>query len=106
MKGSEKQIAWAEDIKATTIKTIEAMLAMTANDPRANTDAAKAVRAKVNRALDAVRACEDAGDLIEVYKGVSGSKTERENLAAVMAAIGNRFKTQYSTETMRALIGE
>lgn len=106
MKGSEKQIAWAEDIKATTIKTIETMLAMTANDPRANTDAAKAMRAKVNRALDAVKACENAGDLIEVYKGVGSSKSERENLAEVMAAIGNRFKTQYETKAMRALIGE
>lgn len=106
MKGTEKQITWAEDIKAATIKTIETMLSMTANDPRANTDAAKAVRAKVTRALDAVRACEDAGDLITVYQGVSSTKTERENLMTVMAAIGNRFKTQYSTKAQQALIGE
>ena len=106
MKGTEKQIAWAEDIKTTTIKTIETMLAMTANDPRANTDAAKAVRAKVTRALESVKACEDAHDLIEVYQGVSSTKTERENLGTVFARISNKFKTQYETKAMQALIGE
>lgn len=106
MKGTEKQIIWAEDIKATTIKTIETMLAMTANDPRANTDAAKAARAKVTRALDAVKACEDAHDLIEVYQGVSSTKTERDNLGTIIAKISNKFKTQYETKAMQALIGE
>lgn len=106
MKGTEIQVKWAEDIKATTIKTIETMLAMTANDPRANTDAAKAARAKVTRALEAVRSCENAPDLIEVYNGVSSAKSERENIGLVLSAIQNRFRVQYETSAMQALIGE
>lgn len=106
MKGTEKQIAWAEDIKTTVIKTIEAMLAMTANDPRANTDAAKAARAKVTRAMEAVKSCDNAHDLIEVYQGVSSTKPERENLGTIIAKINNKFRVQYESKAMQALIGE
>ena len=105
MKGTEKQIVWAEDIKATVIKTIETMLAMTENDPRANTDAAKAARAKFVRALDAVKACDNAHDLIEVYQGVSSVKTERENLSIVVARINNKIHVEYE-KGQTALIGE
>lgn len=107
MKGTEKQVSWAEDIKVTVINTIDAMLAATANDPRANTDAAKAARAKFQRARNAVEACEIAADLIEVYGGsVSSRNAGQANMKAVSAAIANRFKTQYGTAAQRALIGE
>lgn len=107
MKGTEKQVTWAEDIKVTVINTIDAMLAATANDPRANTDAAKAVRAKFQRARDAVEACEIAADLIEVYGGsVNTRNTVQANMKAVSAIIANRFKTQFGTAAQRALIGE
>ena len=105
MKGTEKQIKWAEDIKVTVIKTIETMLTMTANDPRAKTDAAKARVAKVTRALEAVKACDNASDLIEVYQGVSSTKTERENIGMVVAKLSNKFRIEYTKDQM-ALIGE
>lgn len=106
MKGTEKQIKWAEDIKAAVIKTIETMLTMTANDPRANTDAAKAVRAKVTRALDAVKACDNAHDLIEVYQGVSTANSERENLRLVVSKLSNKLRIEYETKAQMALIGD
>lgn len=107
MKGTEKQVSWAEDIKVTVINTIDAMLAATANDPRANSDAAKAIRAKFQRAREAVEACEIAADLIEVYgRSVSSRNADQANMKAVSAAIANRFKTQYGTASQRALIGE
>ena len=111
MKGTEKQIAWAEDIQKTVIEIIEKMQAMVANDPRmndphANTEAAKAARVKVARALEAVKACDNAHDLIEVYRGVSSRNTERQNVGMVGAAIMNKTHVQYDTPAQMALIGE
>ena len=106
MKGTEKQIKWAEDIQNIVVTIIDNMLAATANDPRANTDAAKAARAKFRRARDAVATCDDAHDLIEVYEGVSSRRSERDNMMAVTAKISNRFKVEYGTAAQRALIGE
>ena len=106
MKGTEKQIAWAEDIQKTVIEIIEKMQAMVANDPHANTEAAKAARAKVARALEAVKACDNAHDLIEVYRGVSSKNTERQNVGMVGAAIMNKTHVQYDTPAQMALIGE
>ena len=105
MKGTEKQIAWAQDIQATVIKTIETMVAMTANDPRANTDAARDRIAKVTRALEAVKACDNAHDLIEVYGDVTSRRSERENLGMVAAIISNRIHQVYDMD-QAALIGE
>ena len=107
MKGTEKQITWAEYIKTVVVDTIDTMLAATANDPRANTDAAKAARAKFQRARDAVAACEIAHDLIEVYGGtVSNRNSAQANMKGVVAAIANRFKLQYGSDAQQALIGE
>ena len=106
MKGTEKQIAWAEDIKATVVKTIETMIAMTANDPRANTDAARARIAKVTRALEAVKSCDKAHDLIEVYGDVTSRRSERENLGMVLAILRNRDHRQYDTKEQASLTGE
>ena len=106
MKGTEKQIAWAEDIKAAVINTIDTMLEMASGDPRSNTEAAKAAQAKFRRARDMVASCENAHDLIEVYKGVSAKNSFQQNAKAVSSIITNRFKTQYETTTQQALIGE
>lgn len=107
MKGSEKQIKWAEDIKTAVITTIDNLLAAAANDPRCNTEDAKDARAKMLRARDAVAACEDAHDLIEVYGSlVSARNSDKDNARGVIAKIRNRFMVQYDTPAQQALIGE
>ncbi len=105
MKGTEKQIAWAEDIKRVVLTTIDNMLDATANDPRANNDKGRAVRAKFERARNAVAACESAHDLIEVYQHIDTSANEASLMRAVGMTVNNKFGRDF-TDAQRALIGE
>lgn len=107
MKGTEKQVAWAEDIRKAVVEAIDTMFeAMaSANDPRANTEAAKAAQAKFRKAREAVAACENAHALIEVYGDVTRHQSQRDRMNAVAAVIRNRFRVVYNSEE-RALIGE
>lgn len=106
MKGTEKQISWAEDIKTAVVNTIDTMLETVRNDPRSNNEKAKAAQAKFQRAREAVAACENAHDLIEVYQGVGTNRSERDNMMAVSSRIANKLKVRYETPAQQALIGE
>lgn len=105
MKGTEKQIKWAEDIKKVVVATLDRMLEMTANDPRANNERGRAVRAKFERARNAVAACEDAHDLIEVYQTVDTRANDASLMRMVGAAVNNKLKLDL-TDSQKALIGE
>lgn len=105
MKGTEKQIAWAEDLKKAVVATLDKMLEMTANDPRANNERGRAVRARFERARNAVVSCEDAHDLIEVYRTVDTRANEASLMRMVGQIVNNKLRIDY-TDSQRALIGE
>lgn len=106
MNGTEKQITWAKDIQNAVITAIDTMFEMVKNDPRANTDKARAGQQKFIRAREAVAACDKASDLIEVYRDVSSRNAVEANMRTVSAIIRNRFRVQYGTAAQQALIGE
>lgn len=106
MKGTEKQIMWAEDIKSTVISTIDTMLEMAKKDPNCNTESVKSGMAKFLKARDAMVNCENAHDIIEVYKTVSQRNSDAANMKEIARIIRNRFGLQYETTTQQALIGE
>ena len=105
MKGTEKQIKWAEDIQRKVIETIDLMFEMVRDDPRSQTEAAQKAQAKVARARQAVAECESAHDLIEVYGSVKTSAPAKDNIGPVSAAIRNRFGID-RTPAQKKLIGE
>lgn len=110
MKGTEKQVKWAEDIQTAVISTIDSVMAMTANDPMANTEKAMEARAKFQRARDAVAACEDAGHIIAVYQTVDPRKDMQAKWKEIGRIIGNRFHNvdavANGNRAIMALIGE
>lgn len=64
MKGTEKQIKWAEDIKTNAINTLEANIEKTATEPlfKADNQAYRILLAVTKNALSKI---EDAGTLID-----------------------------------------
>lgn len=74
MKGSEKQVKWAEDIKHNLIRVYEGVKSA---DP-ANGAAITAAIAK----LDAI---EEAAIIIELYKGIKFTGDMQHDFAAVAA---------------------
>lgn len=86
MKGTEKQIAWAEEIKARTIKTINDTIAQLETMP-APADKKAAAIAEQNRRLDVVSRIQYAGDMIDGFKNVGG-----DDLRHDVSVINSAFK--------------
>lgn len=97
MKGTEKQIAWAEDIQKKTVSALNWGIA---------TFASKAdFVEKCQQVKAAIENVEYAGDLIAVYKNVNGC-TDEANMKMIAAIVGNRFGICYDNPAQYALIGK
>lgn len=84
MKGTEKQIAWAEEIKARTIKTINDTIAQFEAMP-APADKKAAAIAEQKRRLNVVSRIQYAGDMIDGFQSVRGDDL-RHDASAINAA--------------------
>lgn len=97
MKGTEKQIKWAEDIKAAMIPAMDWAIV---NAP----EQAKCIYEKVKTAIENV---EYAGDLIEVYGDTAKAKTVQLIVKDVTRKVADRFGLSHNyTDKQRALIGK
>lgn len=97
MKGTEKQITWADDIKATMIPAMDWAIA---NAP-----------AQVKGIFETIKAAivdvEYAGDLIEVYGDTAKAKTTQEIVKRVSAQVADRFGIAKNyNDQQRALLGK
>lgn len=97
MKGTEKQIAWAEDIQKKTVSALDWGIATFASKP--------AFVEKCQQIKAAVESVEYAGDLIAVYRNVNDSSDEK-NMKMISAIVGNRFGICYDNPAQYALIGK
>lgn len=79
MKGSEKQIKWAEDIKANLVKTYMGVIPMM---PEAD-------RPKMEKAIEMLNSIEQAGIIIEAYKAVKFSGVVQKDIMAIMTTHRN-----------------
>lgn len=79
MKGSEKQIKWAEDIKANLVKTYMGVIPMM---PEAD-------RPQMEKAIEMLNSIEQAGIIIEAYKAVKFSGDIQQDIMAIMTAHRN-----------------
>jgi len=86
MKGTEKQIAWAEEIKARTVKTINDTIAQI-NGMEAPADKKTAAIAEQNRRMDVVNRIQYASDMIDGFKDVRG-----DDLRHDISVINSAFK--------------
>lgn len=97
MKGTEKQIVWAEDIKAVMIPAMDWAIA---NAPAQT----KSVFETIKTAIVNV---EYAGDLIEVYGDTAKKKTTQDIVMRVCAQVRDRFGLANNyTDKQRALLGK
>ena len=75
MRGSEKQIKWAEEIRANLIKTYSGAKALMTGKDADGMDAA----------IEILNKCEYAGDIIDMYKGIKFTGELYTDISAIMA---------------------
>lgn len=97
MKGTEKQIAWAQDIQRKAVSALNWGIATFADK--------QAFVEKCEQIKTAIETVEYAGDLIAVYRSVNGSSDE-QNMRLISAIVGNRFGISYDNPAQYALIGK
>lgn len=97
MKGTEKQIKWAEDIKAAMIPAMDWAIE---NAPAQVRHIYETIRTAIDEA-------EYAGDLIEVFGETAKGKTIQEIVKKVTLQARDRMGiTQNYTARQRALLGK
>lgn len=97
MKGTEKQIAWAQDIQNKAVSALNWGIKTFASKP--------AFVAKCEQVKTAIENVEYAGDLIAVYENVNRC-TDEANMKMIAAIVGNRFGIVYDNPAQYALIGK
>ena len=73
MTGTDKQIAWAQEIKTATLEAIDKLIAdgqKYIGNPKAD-----ALLNKLASQRDALNTCDYAGDIIECFSGVKSTDT-------------------------------
>jgi len=80
MKGTDKQVAWAQEIRQNVIailnKTIEDIKAMNAPEASANK-----LIGEINDKIAALNEAEYAGDIIDLFKGIRADSTPQKVFA-------------------------
>lgn len=97
MKGTEKQVAWAQDIQKKAASALNWGIKTFAAKPD--------FVAKCEQIKTAIENVEYAGDLIAVYKDVNRD-TDESNMKLIAAIVGNRFHISYDNPAQYALIGK
>lgn len=88
MRGTDKQVYWAEHIQQVTLETMEYMIAYANTKGREQAPAkAEALIGKLTRMRDALENATYAGDVIECFKAVEEAQDTNGRVAAIMSAI-------------------
>lgn len=88
MRGTDKQLYWAEHIKQVTLETMEYMISYANTKGREQApEKAEALIGKLNRMKDALEKASYAGDVIECFRGVEEAQDTNGRVAAIMSAI-------------------
>lgn len=85
MKGTEKQVAWAEEIKENLVKTIDEGIMGIKNMDADPTQKEKAITLWEKR-KNAIVHAEYAGDLINIFKGIDFGNDSGKIIGAIAAA--------------------
>lgn len=88
MRGTDKQLYWAEHIQQVTLETLEYMIAYANTKGREQApEKAEALICKLTRMKDALEKASYAGDVIECFRGVEEAQDTNGRVAAIMSAI-------------------
>ena len=88
MRGTDKQLYWAEHIQQVTLETMEYMIAYANTKGREQApEKAEALIGKLTRMKDALEKASYAGDVIECFRGVEEAQDTNGRVAAIMSAI-------------------
>lgn len=102
MKGTEKQIAWASEIKTATVEALEAGIEMIKVQMGSHPQAS-AVICKMEEQLKSLIECDSAADIIDCFGGVKSSDPVEKRCAAFTAACRAR---KANNDTQRKLLGQ
>ena len=95
MKGTEKQIKWAEEIKTATLEAIDHLI-IEGQEYKGNPKA-DALLSKLAGQREALETCEYAGDIIDCFryiKATDGIKERCANFAAACKVFAANNPTQ------------
>lgn len=88
MRGTDKQLYWAEHIQQVTLETMEYMIAYANTKGREQApEKAEALIGKLTRMKDALEKASYAWDVIECFRGVEEAQDTNGRVAAIMSAI-------------------
>lgn len=88
MRGTDKQLYWAEHIQQVTLETMEYMIAYASTKGREQSPVkAEALIGKLTRMRNALENASYAGDVIECFRGVEEAQDTNGRVAAIMSAI-------------------
>lgn len=89
MRGTEKQIKWAEEIQKTTLETIDFMIDYSDKESRKVVPAEKvdALISKLTRVREALVNAPYAGDIIDCFQLVRADATMQSRVGSVMTAL-------------------
>lgn len=88
MRGTDKQLYWAEHIQQVTLETMEYMIAYANTKGREQAPAkAEALIGKLTRMRDALEKASYAEDVIECFRGVEEAQDTNGRVATIMNAI-------------------
>lgn len=86
MRGSEKQIKWAEDIKVNVLAIISDAIAFCKSSNTSNEQKERFI-GQMNTLKYNIENVEYAGDLIEVFKDTKHSGNCKQDISAVRSAL-------------------
>ncbi len=101
LKGSEKQIAWAKDIRATTNAALDDVIASSKNPAtiaRAGENAAKQAAAAAERVRHVINSTESSRALVEAFGGDLSGKTGQQATQSVLLAINRYARRDWPAE--------
>jgi hypothetical protein len=103
MRGSEKQLAWAEEVSANVINTLEKAIQAMKNDPQYDPQNITHIQGveSCEMAIRAIQDCEYAGDIIECFGDIHFKNDLWEDYGDIRAVY--RSRTPY-TEGQRKLL--
>lgn len=84
MKGSEKQIKWANDIIETVVSILTDSLEVIKTESIPENMRTEAER-NINGKIDAIKSADYAGDIISLFKGIRRSGDVNADAASVVA---------------------
>lgn len=101
LKGSEKQVKWAEDIIKIYEETLEEIKEVIIEDIKEERKVKNIERAE--QAIEKINSIENAAEIIEKFKDISTTKDEIERVLKIKKSLKEHFDISISAKYFKGL---